>query len=145
MTSVVGGDLKRTDLCEECARKTGAIQPTGFVPEEVHSQEIAVINSEQETACPSCGYPLDSLQKTGRLGCATCYEKFSVPLHLALVESQKSLTHHGKRPAHKDAGEKEWEAEMQHFVATENFEEAARLRDRIARGKPASKKKVGSA
>lgn len=93
------------------------------------------------TASPACGYSLNTLQKTGRLGCAV-YEKFSEPLRAALVESQTDMVHHGKRPARKKATWEELEKEMGHHVALENYENAARMRDRIAKLKGFAGKKT---
>jgi len=131
MTTVVGDDLKRLDLCEECARKAGAIHPSGFLAEEVLVQDFPQA-SETKLQCSECGYPLDSLQKTGRLGCATCYERFSESLAEALVETQKGLVHRGKRPVRRLADSKVWEADLKQLIAIEDFEGAARLRDQIA-------------
>jgi len=93
-----------------------------------------------EVTCSACGYSLETLQKTGRLGCGVCYEKFSTPLQAALMESQRDLVHRGKRPARKRASREELENEMQHHVDRENYEEAARLRDRITKMKSATPK-----
>ena len=131
MTTVVGDDLKRLDLCEECARKAGAIHPSGFLAEEVLLQEFPQA-PETKLQCSQCGYPLDSLQKTGRLGCATCYERFADSLGEALVETQKGLVHRGKRPVRRLADPQVLEADMKQLIAIEDFEGAARLRDQIA-------------
>ena len=135
LTTVVGGDLKKIDLCEECARSSGTIHPTGFVAADLILQEAIQTVIPRTTACPACGYTLETLQKTGRLGCGVCYEKFSAPLQAALLESQRDLVHRGKRPTRKRATREELEQEMQHHIARENYEEAARVRDRIAKMK----------
>lgn len=140
MTTVVGGELKRTDLCEDCARESGAVHPSGFLSAEslmMGAADPAVAETEK---CPTCGYSLESLHKTGRLGCGVCYERFSASLVAALQDSQKSLVHVGKRPGRKKAGREELEAELQQMIRMEQYEEAAKLRDRIARLKPSGRK-----
>ena len=139
-TTVVGGELKRTDLCEDCARESGAVHPSGFLSAEALMMGPASSPEEKTEKCPACGYTLDTLNKTGRLGCATCYEKFSASLTAALQESQRAMTHVGKRPGRKRASREELEAEMQQLIRTEQYEEAARLRDRMAKIKPAARK-----
>lgn len=136
MTTVVGGELKRTDLCAECARESGALHPSGFLSPEalVVGPEVAPVGGREK--CPACGYPLDTLSKTGRLGCAVCYEKFSTHLVAALQESQKAMIHVGKRPGRKHARREDLEAELQELVRSEQYEEAAKVRDRIAKWKP---------
>jgi len=140
MTTVVGGELKRTDLCEDCARESGAIHPSGFLSAETLMMGSAAETAEKTEKCPACGYTLDTLNKTGRLGCAICYEKFSASLATALQESQKGVSHVGKRPGRNKASCEELEAEMQELIRTEQYEEAAKLRDRMARGKPTSRR-----
>lgn len=140
MTTVVGEELKRTDLCEDCARKSGAVHPSGFLSAENLIAEMTQPSAAGTEKCPSCGYPADSLHKTGRLGCAVCYEKFSVTLTEALQESQKSLTHVGKRPGRKNARREDLEAELRQLIQSEQYEEAARIRDRIAKLKPPTRK-----
>jgi protein arginine kinase activator len=144
MTTVVGGDLKKIDLCEDCARSSGAIHPTGFLAADQMIQDSIPAVVPAEATCSACGYSLETLQKTGRLGCGVCYEKFSTPLQAALMESQRDLVHRGKRPARKKATRQELEKEMEHYVAQENYEEAASLRDRIAKMKTFATKKPES-
>ena len=132
MTTVVGEELERTDLCADCARETSAVHPSGFLSAE----NLMVSPTHSEVAaqkCPACGYPADSLHKTGRLGCAVCYEKFSATLVEALRESQKDLIHVGKRPGRKNARPEDLEAELRQLVRSEQYEEAAKVRDRIAK------------
>ena len=140
MTTVVGGELKRTDLCEECARASGAVHPSGFLSAEALMMGSTPATAVEAEKCPACGYTLDSLSKTGRLGCALCYEKFSVSLAAALQESQKGIAHTGKRPGRNKAGHDELEAELQQLIRTEQYEEAAKVRDRMAKLKLAARK-----
>lgn len=140
MTTVVGGELKRTDLCADCARESGALHPSGFLSPEALMTGPATPGAKNAEKCPACGYPLESLQKTGRLGCGVCYEKFSASLVAALQDSQKALTHVGKRPGRRNARAEDLEAELQQLVRSEQYEEAAKIRDRIAKLKPAPRK-----
>jgi protein-arginine kinase activator protein McsA len=52
------------------------------------------------------------------------------------------MLHRGKRPARKRAGREEWEAELKHLIAVEDFEGAARLRDQMAQKKPISSRRT---
>lgn len=140
MTTVVGEDLKRTDLCADCARESGTLHPSGFLSPDSLGMggESALATGEEK--CPACGYPLDTLSKTGRLGCAVCYEKFFAHLTTALQESQKALVHVGKRPVRKNARREELEVELKQLVRSEQYEEAGKVRDRIAKLKPPTRK-----
>ena len=140
MTTVVGEELKRTDLCEECARESGAVDPSGFLSAENLMMGPAPAGTAAKEKCPACGYPAETLHKTGRLGCAVCYEKFSLHLEEALRESQKAAVHIGKRPGRKNAGKEDLEAELKQLIQTEQYEEAAKVRDRMAKIKAPAKK-----
>lgn len=136
MTTVVGEELKRTDLCEECARESGAVHPSGFLSAENLMMGPAPAGAAATEKCPACGYSAETLHKTGRLGCAVCYEKFALHLEEALRESQKAAVHTGKRPGRKNARKEDLEAELRQLIQTEQYEEAAKVRDRIAKIKP---------
>lgn len=136
MTTVVGKELRRTDLCEACARQDGTLSAEGLLSPEGLIPERPSVARESSDACPACGYLADTLQKSGRLGCACCYEKFSTLVQEALRDSQPSLLHSGKRPGRKHARHQDLEAELELLVRAELFEEAAKIRDRIAQMRP---------
>lgn len=140
MTTVVGENLKRTDLCADCARESGALHPSGFLSPDALATVGEPSPPKGGEKCPACGYPLDTLSKTGRLGCAACYEKFSAHLASALQESQKSLVHVGKRPERKNARREELEKELQQLIRSEQYEEAGKIRDRMAKLKSSARK-----
>ena len=116
------------------------MHPSGFLSPEALVTGPETSPGASQEKCPACGYPLDTLSKTGRLGCAVCYEEFSAHLTTALQESQKALVHMGKRPGRKNARREDLEAELQQLVRSEQYEEAAQVRDRIAKLKPSARK-----
>ncbi len=143
MTNLVEGKVQRTDLCAECAKNEGSMHPSGFLEKKpISAESNEGIGSIEK--CPACGYPPGQLQKTGRLGCAVCYVQFSSSLQVALAEAQKGLFHQGKRPKRLSASPEVWRAEMEHFVATENYEAAALLRDTISKTEGEKKGKSAS-
>ena len=140
MTTVVGEELKRTDLCEDCAKESGAVHPSGFLSAETLMMGLSPTAKPGTEKCPACGYSVETLHKTGRLGCAICYEKFSAHLEDALRESQKAAVHTGKRPGRKNARPEDLEAELTQLIRSEQYEEAAKVRDRIAKLKSPGRK-----
>lgn len=90
-------------------------------------------------SCPACGFTLNLLGKTNRLGCPACYDAFRRPLQPLLARLHRHSSHLGKRPW-RTGGSLTPEGELaRHRVAlekaivAEQFEEAARLRDLINR------------
>ena len=115
------------ERCEEdgslrgvCAQ-SGRHSSVGFFWAEEAFFQNPTAGGSPSLQCVECGYPLESLQKTGRLGCASCYSRFAESLQEALVESQKGLVHRGKRPVRNQAGEEELAAEMKQLIAQEDF------------------------
>lgn len=87
-------------------------------------------------ACPNCGFTREDFKEKGRLGCSQCYETFSKGLSKVLEKVQNGTRHKGKgavgvaakNPYKEIAALKE---RLQELVLTEEYEEAAKLRDQI--------------
>ena len=87
----------------------------------------------QEAVCKKCGRTYSEFQKTGKLGCADCYDVFSAPLESALKNFHGNSEHTGKIPGEfseeitKKRRIEELKAEIQKAVASENYEDAAKM------------------
>lgn len=140
LTQVVDGTIKKLHLCEECAAKSGfdiqaPISITDILLGMGVQKEPA--GSPVERTCPRCHMRRADFKKTGRFGCAHCYEAFAEELPPLLRAMHRSDQHIGKVPASE--GERvRASAELTHLqqlldkaIAGENYEEAAKLRDRI--------------
>lgn len=87
----------------------------------------------EERTCPVCKQSYHNFQKSGKFGCASCYETFRNPIMLTLKQIHQNSTHTGKIPS-QSAGEikirKQYEdlkTALQMAVSEENYEEAARI------------------
>lgn len=146
LTQLVGGQVKKVALCNECAAEGGVTDPTGFALADLlmggtHSVTPATMIPHPKQSgsknCPECGFSVVDLKRIRRLGCAHCYIAFRDEVKDMIRGMHKGMTHCGKVPdglmeAHqrklrlKDLGEK-----LDQAVKTENYEEAANLRDEI--------------
>ena len=87
--------------------------------------------------CPDCGMTYEMFKSGGKLGCAECYHTFASELNGLLKNVQGSVKHEGKFPRRTGSALKQrreidrLRIELTKAVETENFEEAASLRDRI--------------
>ena len=142
LTNIAGDKMQKVDLCEECAKSKGMNDPAGFnFADELFglgaSQEIEQAGGETGLKCPACGFTQSDFKKAGRLGCATCYQTFAEPLEGLLKTMHKGTRHVGKVPESlrqsRDQTErlKQLNKRLAKAIATENFEEAAVLRDEI--------------
>jgi protein arginine kinase activator len=128
-------------LCEECAHKylyepqsnnkSGA--KAGGAAHLQESDDSGLPNRE----CPHCGIKFVEFRNTGRLGCPHDYMAFREELTSLLENIHGETRHVGKVPRrhgqNKQAESELVELRKQLFQAVnkENYEEAARLRDRI--------------
>ena len=140
LTEIVNGQMKKIDLCEECAKEKGVTDPQGFALADLllglgASSEMDSAGSELE--CSTCGFTQADFKKTGRLGCSTCYTVFSEPLEGMLKQMHKGTQHIGKVPkalrAQLDISKQrdQLNEQLQKAIEMENYEEAARLRDHL--------------
>ena len=144
LTEIVNDQMTELHLCESCANQKGTQVESHFGLADLLS-ELADFSKTQEPeevagkACPSCGMSYEDFRKVGRLGCAQCYQTFKRSLGSLLKRIHGSPMHLGKSPARliKPAKAKSELAELKRKLGSaiekEEFEEAARLRDKIRR------------
>ncbi|QQL44896.1 UvrB/UvrC motif-containing protein [Sulfuriroseicoccus oceanibius] len=141
LTQIVDGKMQKVNLCETCAQDKGVTDPTGFALADLlfgfGNEEEVEIPGFEATECPSCGYPLEQLKKSGRLGCAKCYDAFAPSLQSLVKAMHKGVRHHGKVPSGAvmrrvlDERRQELEEELAKAIAEERYEDAARFRDQL--------------
>ncbi|NLG35647.1 MAG: hypothetical protein GX548_09870 [Lentisphaerae bacterium] len=146
VTQIVGGQVEKHHLCEACAAAQGL---------DVHGQPLDLsgmlatlkqqLDQVRESppaaagpgACPACGTTRTDVLKRGRMGCDHCYESFAGEIIPVVLSLQHSDQHLGKVPRHASERMKSsvelarLRRELDRAVASENYEEAAQLRDRI--------------
>jgi protein arginine kinase activator len=143
LTTFVNGQVRTVHLCPQCAAKRNkpAVLP-GFSFNDLISAFYENEEAEEVT-CDMCGMTLASFQKTGRLGCAQCYKVFESSILPVLKGIHINDKHTGKRQGERlaldlekepaaESRKEELKRELRAAISTENFEEAARLRDEIA-------------
>jgi protein arginine kinase activator len=134
--------MQKLDLCEDCAKAKGVNDPAGFALADLMlglgaAQEIEQAAGGTELKCPRCGFTQADFKKSGRLGCPECYKTFSVGLSGLLKTMHKGTRHVGKAPetmrtAHENADRlRTLQKKLEKAIESENFEEAAQLRDEI--------------
>jgi protein arginine kinase activator len=140
LTQIVEGKMQKVNLCESCSKEKGVTDPTGFALADLllglgAAQEMERGGSVQR--CAACGFSQADFKKTGRLGCAACYETFAEGLASLLKGMHKGTSHTGKVPSRMQRSMerqqqiKELHRNLRKAVAEENYETAATLRDQI--------------
>ncbi len=139
ITEVLGEDrYEEVHLCEDCAKKY-LVEPQkkaaakAAAAEETAEAESAVAGP----SCGTCGISYLEFRNQGRFGCPHDYDAFKAEL-LPLLESiHGDVRHVGKAPRRLPRTQgavvelTALRRRLQQLVTEENYEEAARVRDRI--------------
>jgi len=150
LTEISNGQRFETHLCELCAQKQGLAIKNQIPLNELLSTLLAVqAESEDDseldavsadTACPACGITLKQFTKKSVLGCPHDYEVFEKQLRPIIRRAHNSNTAHcGKVPSKASASTKnnieliKLQRQLDAAVQEENYEAAAKLRDKIKR------------
>jgi len=141
LTEIKSGQRQEKHLCENCARNMDfqykqpvTIQELlGTLLEKSGQKE----SSKTQTPCPQCGITFAEFKNKGRLGCAYDYEFFGNEVENLLNKMHGSTRYVGKsppghntEPIHKNELMK-LKTRLKRVVSAEEYEEAARIRDRI--------------
>lgn len=150
LTEINNGQRFETHLCELCAQKQGLAIKNQIPLNELLSTLLAVqAESEDDseldavsadTACPSCGITLKQFTKKSVLGCPHDYEVFEKQLRPIIRRAHNgNTTHCGKVPSKASSSTKnnieliKLQRQLDAAVQEENYEAAAKLRDKIKR------------
>lgn len=141
--TVRSGMKKEIHLCEHHAKEAGIMMPGQQPINQLLTQfVISQSGKAAKTAnkvCPSCGLSFAQFRQSGRVGCGQCYTAFEAELAPLIERAQNGGTHHtGKTP--KRAGSsidrqlliQRLVKELDHAVAAEQYEQAAKLRDQLS-------------
>lgn len=145
---IVNGELTERHLCPECAAKMGYGNLFGGLGlnlgdligsflGEPQSQSSGVQPLTPETRCKCCGSTFSDIARTGKVGCAECYQTFRERLMPSIQRIHGNTRHVGKVPATASAKaqltarlEKARE-DLAKAIEAQEFEKAAQLRDAI--------------
>lgn len=140
LTQMLNDEVRKMHLCEQCAEASGI---DVNVPASMTNFLLglgAPNKTSSETAgltCPQCRLRFSEFKKASRLGCQNCYVTFAEELEPLLHDMQKGERHVGKKPVHYTGAVNVFPSSaslkkaLDEAVTSENYEEAARIRDQI--------------
>jgi len=141
LTEIVNGQKIERHLCEDCAAEEGITIKAQLPVSKIIEELISQASQEKELAdlrCDVCGTTFLEFRQRGLFGCPHDYEVFEDVLVGLVERAHEGHSYHvGKIPA--NAGESQrrqnellrLRGQLQEAVAREDYETAARLRDRI--------------
>jgi protein arginine kinase activator len=157
LTEIVDGQRTESHLCQACAQKEGITIKNQLSLNELLSSLIAAHQQADEQdaegvdkSCPVCGMTMEMFQKNALLGCPQDYDIFAGSLQAIIEKAHDgNLIHKGKIPpgvpqpvlagdTAKDETQTKEKNEIESLkrqldqaVLTEDYELAAKLRDRL--------------
>jgi protein arginine kinase activator len=141
LTEAIDGQVREVHLCGPCARKAGlALEgPSPDLGLETVVQTLILahvgelVGELAQCACPDCGLRYMEFRTGGRLGCPGDYDAFGRGLLPLLRRAHGASRHVGKVPRRrpKATDRLHLRAKLRAAIVREDYEEAARLRDRL--------------
>lgn len=150
LTDIHNNVKRELHMCENCAEAKGIAMKQALSLQDLlntmsgkksiqASPKRRATAAEEEVRCEHCGMTWSQFRSGGRLGCAEDYRVFRSLFAPLLEEIHIRGTHHvGKRPhGPREGGDRKREImecrrRLREAIAREAYEEAARLRDRLA-------------
>jgi protein arginine kinase activator len=137
------GAKAEVHLCEECA-KANKIPPVPSPSVLALFKELmektSTVSRTRDRQCPKCGMSFGEFKTKGRFGCPHDYEVFQSRVIPLLERIHGASEHTGEADAAGAAQEvndtaalelKRLRKDLQRVIKNEEYEEAARIRDRI--------------
>lgn len=166
-TEIIGGVKKEQHLCEDCAMEFTSFQTSNspgnqeltlgsllstILGNYYTTDNSSIKPSPKEISCKECGLTYSEFMKVGRFGCSKCYDSFQSALDKSIASVQGSSSHVGKKPKGYVTKTQKLVEELseldrlsiklQDAIEKEEYEEAAKIRDRI---RTIKKEEIGNA
>jgi protein arginine kinase activator len=154
LTQIVNNQKVEMYVCDQCAKEKGMYGfEMPFLVGNFFASFLGLNNNSNSSdssetklytpqyqatiTCSKCGMSLEEFQKTGRLGCSTCYDTFGEVLKPLIKRLHGSLQHTGKVPVRfsKTVSITREIAKLKDLlnkaIEKEEYEKAAEIRDKI--------------
>lgn len=147
--AVRNGKLYQQHLCSHCVQEMGlgSVQGSLGLGDLLGGLFQDSTPKVPEKICETCGTSFADISKSGKIGCAACYQTFAQELAPMIQRIHGTTSHKGKRPGGyalrvtprqtaemmpvQDSPLQEKQRLLQKAVQAQEFEQAARLRDEI--------------
>jgi protein arginine kinase activator len=127
---IINNQLVDVHFCKRCVENISNHEYTNNIDdilEVLVETDVYDANHADEPRCDTCGTTLAELKKIGLVGCPRCYHFFSDYLPKDTHKPFRKADRAGKRSEFIERLEKR----LKLAVESEDFEEAAQLRDKI--------------
>ena len=139
--TIMNGELKEYRLCSDCAKKLGYssfLGDVGFDFDKLFGSFMEGIGAPRtQKRCQCCGSSFEDIARSGKVGCAECYDTFYEELLPSVRRIHGRTSHTGKLAHSAGTGVKirneiaRCRSDLEQAIKAPEFEKAAELRDRI--------------
>ena len=142
LKQVINGIAHEEYLCSQCADNEGTFFSIGSdlgtdsLFDALFSGGRQTVSGSRVT-CPLCGSSSRDIQRSGKAGCAKCYDVFRTELKTAAYRIHGGARHVGRAPGnHREEMERQAKLDdlkerQRKAIDAQDFELAAKLRDEI--------------
>ena len=132
-TQIINGKKSSLNLCSACSSGESIFDNFGSL------LSFGTRTDARQTVCPICGMTLSEFARKGKMGCGKCYETFRAQAKSMLQKIHGTSVHtetKNEAPAPETKKEEKSELDilkdnLKEAINTENYEEAAKIRDEI--------------
>jgi protein arginine kinase activator len=146
----INGQKEEVHLCSDCAKELGVMEEfkmpsigeifgDSFLGNFLGAGVPSMNSLAGVDRCSGCGSSFNDIVKSGRIGCAQCYEKFDDKLEPSIRKIHGKTKHVGKFISYSEEDEKKEEVneldslkeQLKSAINEQRFEDAAIIRDKI--------------
>ncbi|SEI10969.1 protein arginine kinase activator [Halobacillus karajensis] len=153
LTQVVNGQKSEIHVCEKCAKENGYMNygEENFTLNDLlsglfHSEGPSPLKGntphsyaqKPKLKCENCNLTYEEFARVGKFGCAECYKTFDDRLDPILRRVHSGNTRHDGKLPKREGGNlhlkreiEEHKTNLRQLIEQEEFEEAAKVRDKI--------------
>ncbi len=145
LTEISNNQKKEVHLCETCAQEKGVaihsqvknLSLPEFFTQLTETPASVEKKPDVPQTCQVCGVDYQEFRATGKFGCSSDYRVFRKELEYLLDKVHGAVQHRGKMPIRiglemsKRRQIDELKKELRTAVDSEEYEQAANIRDRI--------------
>jgi protein arginine kinase activator len=144
LTAIKDNVVVQLHLCERCAAQRGVETTVNTLPKHPLGEFLNQVQQQLITTptdgakCSFCGSTMADFRATGRWGCARCYSQFEAGIRELLRRVHGHSRHIGRNyeaprseSLERSAVLSELRERLRRAIDSEQFEQAADLRDRI--------------
>lgn len=156
-TEIINGEKTEVMLCEKCSKELGIghmnfnmpIDFSSFFGDFLEDYEdssfMPLLTTNKQLRCNNCNMTFEEFMEQGKFGCEECYDTFSSKIDSILKRIQGSNRYAGKKlvnngeskiefkekPEKKETEKEKLQRQLKEAIEKENYEEAAKIRDKI--------------